>query len=92
MNDHRVCQKCLVSGRVQGVFFRASTAAQARQLNLDGYAVNLDDGRVEVLVAGARENVRRLVAWLAEGPPAAAVSGVECTEAESPDWQGFRTG
>jgi len=66
-----------VSGRVQGVFFRASTRQQAQQLGLRGYARNLDDGRVEVVASGEPEALDQLYAWLFEGSPAAHVSNVE---------------
>ena len=70
----------LVEGKVQGVFFRASTRSKALQLGLCGHAINLDDGRVEVLAIGGAENVDALFAWLQEGPPAAKVSSVHATE------------
>jgi acylphosphatase len=76
------CRRCIVSGRVQGVFFRASTRSRARALGVTGYARNLADGRVEVLACGEAQAVESLCAWLAEGPPAARVSSVECTPAE----------
>lgn len=80
-----VCKHCFVSGRVQGVFYRASTAQRARTLNLTGYAQNLPDGRVEVLACGEPSAVEALCDWLWQGPPAAKVSEVvvrevECTE------------
>lgn len=72
----------LVSGRVQGVFFRASTQTQARSLGLRGWARNLVDGRVEVFAAGAERSLDDLHRWLAQGPPMAAVSKVERCPAE----------
>ena len=80
-----VCKHCLVSGRVQGVFYRASTGQRARELGITGYAKNLPDGRVEVLACGEPEAVDALCDWLWQGPPAAKVSEVvvrmvECTE------------
>jgi len=75
------CIRCLVSGRVQGVWYRASTRDQARKLGLSGYARNLADGRVEVLACGAPEDTAQLQRWLWDGPPAADVSGVECEPA-----------
>jgi acylphosphatase len=68
----------LVTGKVQGVFFRASTRIEADRLGLDGYARNLPDGRVEVLVVGAEDAVRELGQWLQRGPPQARVDTVEC--------------
>jgi acylphosphatase len=75
----------LVSGRVQGVWFRASARDQALQLGLRGLARNLDDGRVEVLAFGPPEALDALEAWLALGPPRARVDRVlrEPLEAES---------
>ena len=67
----------LVAGKVQGVFFRASTRAEADRLGLDGYARNLPDGRVEVLVAGADNAIQALAQWLQHGPPQAQVDAVE---------------
>lgn len=74
------CRRCYVSGRVQGVFFRASTREQARQLGVSGYARNLPDGRVEVLACGADVAVQQLCDWLAQGPPAAQVREVACRQ------------
>ena len=67
----------LVSGHVQGVFFRASTRDTAQALGLGGYARNLDDGRVEVVAQGSEEAIEALRAWLHEGPPQARVEQVE---------------
>jgi len=72
------CRRCFVSGRVQGVFFRAATRARALELGLHGYARNLPDGRVEVLACGPAAELQQLCDWLGEGPPAAQVSGVSC--------------
>jgi acylphosphatase len=81
----------LVSGRVQGVFFRASTERRARELELTGYARNLADGRVEVVASGTPQALAELQAWLHEGPPAARVEAVECTELAAQDHSGFST-
>lgn len=75
-----MCRRCLVSGKVQGVFFRASTQREARMLGLTGHAANLPDGRVEVLVCGDEAAVKALIDWLWEGPQHAEVENVE-TEA-----------
>jgi acylphosphatase len=66
-----------VSGRVQGVFFRASTREQALRLELDGSAVNLDDGAVEVVASGSPAALVGLEAWLRRGPPHARVDALE---------------
>lgn len=82
----------LVSGRVQGVSFRAATREQAERLGLRGHARNLADGRVEVLAIGSDEALERLAQWLRHGPPLARVERVEreaAPDAEAP--AGFRT-
>lgn len=66
----------LVSGKVQGVFFRASTRERALDLGLSGRATNLPDGRVEVVAAGDAAALDLLEAWLRMGPPAARVESV----------------
>jgi acylphosphatase len=66
----------VVSGRVQGVYFRASTVDEARQLGLCGWVRNRNDGKVEAEIQGEETEVRRLLNWLHKGPPMAAVSGV----------------
>lgn len=70
-------RRWLISGRVQGVFFRESTRQQAVPLGLSGRAVNLSDGRVEVVAHGQAEALDRLEAWLHDGPRAARVDRVE---------------
>jgi len=75
-----IARRCYVSGRVQGVFYRASTCERAQQLGCRGYARNLADGRVEVLALGDQKAVDALIEWLWHGPPAAQVSDVQCTE------------
>jgi acylphosphatase len=77
-----LCRRCYVSGRVQGVYYRASTAAQARRLGVTGYARNLADGRVEVLACGEPSAVAALCEWLWQGPPAARVTDVRIEDAD----------
>lgn len=77
-----ICKLCLVSGRVQGVFYRGSTAQKARELGVRGHARNLPDGRVEVLMLGEAAAVLELEAWLWEGPVAAKVTAVACQQIE----------
>jgi acylphosphatase len=67
---------------VQGVAFRAWTRDAAEALNLTGWAMNLDDGRVEVLACGEPDAVGQLAAMLHRGPPAARITGVEEKPAE----------
>jgi len=66
-----------VSGKVQGVCFRAYTRDEAERLGLRGYARNLDDGRVEVVACGDAHAVEALADWLQHGPPTARVDVLE---------------
>lgn len=75
--------KFIITGRVQGVFFRASTRAQARNLDVAGYARNLPDGSVEVLASGDAGALETLEQWLRHGPPQARVDRVARTEVEA---------
>lgn len=86
-----VCQRCLVSGRVQGVWYRASTQEQAQKLDVSGYAKNLADGRVEVFACGEAAAVSELCDWLWQGPVGASVDAVECSQAEESAAEGFST-
>ena len=85
-----VCVRCLVSGRVQGVFFRVSTREQAQLLGLSGHVRNLADGRVEVVASGGQAAVEALQAWLWQGPPHAQVDAVSCETGETSATDGFR--
>jgi len=73
-----LCEKCIVHGKVQGVFYRASAKRRADELGLTGYAKNLSDGTVEVLICGPAQAMGHMKAWLWEGPSAAHVSDVKC--------------
>jgi acylphosphatase len=88
--DHAVCVRCLVGGRVQGVYFRASARDQAQRLGVSGYARNLPDGRVEVLACGPRHALAVFKAWLHRGPAAADVTTVECESVARELSDGFR--
>ncbi|MDQ4095162.1 MAG: acylphosphatase [Actinomycetota bacterium] len=79
-----VAKRVLVSGRVQGVFFRDSCRREAERLGVSGAARNLADGRVEVLASGAEAAVDRLIEWCRQGPPHASVDSVE-VEQVSPE-------
>jgi len=74
----------LVGGKVQGVFFRASTREQALRLGLRGRARNLRDGRVEVVAAGDAAAIETLAQWLQHGPPMAEVRSVERSDVDEP--------
>ncbi len=93
MPADRVAVSFFVSGRVQGVAFRAHARAQALALGIRGHAQNLADGRVEVLAVGDVEAIERLAEWLRHGPPSARVDAVH-REAVKPerDLTGFIIG
>jgi len=76
-----VCKRCLVGGRVQGVFYRATAARRAHELGIRGYARNLADGRVEVLACGDDASVSAFVKWLWIGSSASKVTSVEVSDA-----------
>lgn len=75
-----VCKKSVVGGRVQGVFYRATAARRARELDIKGYAKNLPDGRVEVLACGDALHVKLFTEWLWIGSTASKVTSVEVTD------------
>jgi len=77
-----ICRRSVVSGRVQGVFYRATCVRTAESLQITGYARNLPDGRVEVLACGEAAAVEQFVAWLWEGSMASAVTGVDTVEVD----------
>ena len=81
------CIHCVVSGRVQGVFFRASTRERAQALGLSGAVRNLPDGRVVVTACGPQAALDALRQWLWEGPRQSVVSDVQCTSC--PEETGF---
>ena len=65
-----------ISGRVQGVFFRASAAARAQGLGVTGWVRNQYDGTVEICAEGQRSRVEQLIEWCRQGPPGASVEEV----------------
>jgi acylphosphatase len=80
----------LVSGRVQGVFFRDSTRQKAEELGLAGWVKNVPDGQVEALFEGPSDRVREMIRWCEEGPQRASVENVDTDFASaSGDLEGF---
>jgi len=84
-----ICVRCHVSGKVQGVFFRASARHQAQMLGITGYACNLADGRVEILACGEIEALDQFKDWLTRGPNGARVDGVSCEPVDEQRIGGF---
>lgn len=83
------CYRFIVTGRVQGVYFRQSTVDQARQLGLSGWVRNLPDGRVEGVAGGEQATLETLKNWLRRGPPAARVDDLQWQLDESSPAEGF---
>ena len=77
-----ICRRSFVSGRVQGVFYRATCVNRAQALGLTGFARNLADGRVEVLACGEEAAVNEFVQWLWEGSAASKVTDVATERAD----------
>lgn len=80
----------LVSGRVQGVFYRASTKAKADELGISGFVQNLPDGKVYIEAEGTDESLNEFKAWCAKGPPRAIVEQVEIKEGELRNFTSFQ--
>ena len=87
-----VRRRAVVSGQVQGVFFRDGARRQAAERGLAGSARNLADGTVEVVVEGPPADVAALVDWLHRGTPQSRVADVVVTEEEPQGLSGFRVG
>ena len=90
MNAHIVTRHLFISGRVQGVSFRASMVVQATRLGTTGWVRNRSDGRVEALVQGHPDTVEQIIAWAHGGPPRAQVTGVVVADAARGDFVAFR--
>ncbi|MER7009448.1 acylphosphatase [Dactylosporangium sp. NPDC000555] len=83
-------KRVLVSGRVQGVFFRDTCRRAAETRGVAGWVRNLPDGRVEAVFEGDDEAVEALVAWSRHGPESAHVTGVEVRDGPPEGLTGFR--
>jgi acylphosphatase len=70
----------LITGRVQGVYYRASFEERAKALNLSGWVRNRVDGSVEAMVRGDADAIEKIIAWARRGPPAAQVHEVAVVE------------
>jgi acylphosphatase len=83
-------RRVTIGGRVQGVFFRASCAAEARRRGLSGWVRNLPDGRVEAVFEGDDDDVSAMVDWCGGGPPDAVVESAESSPEPPTGEVGFR--
>jgi len=88
----KICLRCVVSGEVQGVFYRATTQRKARELGVMGWAKNRADGSVEVLACGEEAAVHVLADWLWQGSPPSNVTGVTSEEVTYQPLTTFETG
>jgi acylphosphatase len=82
-------RRLVITGRVQGVCFRASMAREAQALGVTGWVRNRADGSVEALVAGTDEQVAAMIAWARRGPPAAQVDHVAVELGSAHEATGF---
>ena len=89
MAESIVRARALVIGRVQGVWFRQSTADEAHALGVAGWVRNLPDGSVEAVFEGPPAVVERALDYVRTGPPRAAVSSVDVTREEPTGEKGF---
>jgi acylphosphatase len=77
------CRHFLVSGQVQGVFYRASTQQEAQRIGLFGWVRNMTGGQVELVACGTAEQLATLETWLNHGPPMARVDSVKTSSEPS---------
>ena len=84
------CIHLIVSGRVQGVFFRANVRDRALQLGLKGYAKNLENGDVEVVADGSEEKLKELVDFIKKGPGISKVTGLQIKHKEPENFKNFK--
>lgn len=82
-------RRIVISGKVQGVWFRAWTVSEANKRGLKGWVRNRSTGQVEALFAGPVTRIEEMVDLCRKGPPLAQVSGIESFDAEEPDGRGF---
>ena len=83
------CAHLIVSGRVQGVFFRANVKDKAVQLGLKGYAKNLENGDVEIVAEGNEGRIKELVDFIKKGPGIASVKGIQITHKVPENFKNF---
>jgi len=88
----KVCFQVHVSGIVQGVFFRASAQQQAIDLGISGYARNLADGGVELMICGQPENIEKMLKWLQQGPENAEVETIQSKQVNIQEYNHFSIG
>ncbi len=85
----RISRRVVIKGRVQGVMFRASCAQEAKREKIVGYAKNLPDGSVEVLLEGDADAVEKVLSWCHQGPPSARVDTVNIHNVPTSNYSDF---
>ncbi|KTD09502.1 acylphosphatase [Legionella jamestowniensis] len=87
----QLCMHCYISGKVQGVWFRASAQEEAKKLGINGWARNLADGRVEILACGDQKQLEKFEHWLKNGPPLAEITSYSREDLAWKEYSGFDT-
>ncbi len=79
----------IISGKVQGVFYRASAREMADRLGIQGWIKNTAEGNVEVMASGNEPELQRFIAWCREGPPKARVDDIVIIQKQEMQFEGF---
>lgn len=82
--------RLVISGKVQGVFYRATAKDMAVSLGITGWVKNMSDGNVEIKASGSKENLEKFIAWCRRGPKNAAVENVVVTKADDEPAKDFQ--
>ena len=77
---NKVCIHAIISGKVQGVFYRGNTEKKAKSFHLTGWVRNNENGTVELIACGDENNIKKLIEWLWKGPLLARVTNVDWRE------------
>jgi len=88
--NNKICIHAIISGKVQGVFFRDTTMKKAHELKLTGWIKNLSEGNVELVACGDQDSIMILTEWLWEGPEKAEVSNVHWEEIPNEHHDSFK--
>lgn len=89
VEENRERAHVFISGRVQGVFYRANTKEMAAEMEVDGWVKNLNDGRVEAVFEGRRKNIEKIIDWCWEGSSQANVEDIDVSWEDPRDIEGF---
>src|SRR5829696_7490436 len=81
--------RLVIKGKVQGVFYRATSREKAIELGIKGWVKNTQDGNVEILASGEKENLEKFIDWCRKGPPNALVVDVVISKSEEPYHENF---